>query len=111
MSEPPDMDAPVTRREMHEALEVWARAVIDRMTARTTSIVEVAVAAMRSAVQASEHRLTDELRRHTKASEDELTSRLTVIDDKYKDLPARVSKLEAKTAAGPSSKRQRRKAR
>jgi chaperonin cofactor prefoldin len=41
-----------------------------------------------------EHLMT-ELARHTKASQEALSMQISTIDDKYKDLPARVSHLEA----------------
>jgi hypothetical protein len=40
-------------------------------------------------------RLLTELARHTKASQEELSTQVSTFDDKYADLPARVSHLEA----------------
>jgi hypothetical protein len=54
---------------------------------------------------AMEQRLTDELRRHTSSSADASRSELAVVDDKYKDLPERVTKLEAKVFAKPRGRR------
>jgi hypothetical protein len=94
MAEPRDMDAPVTRREMHEALETWAAVIIDTLTRSFTA-----------AMAAMEARLAGEVGRATRSSEDELTTRVRVVDDQYKDLPARVTKLEATVFAPPKRKR------
>ena len=54
---------------------------------------------MKLELGATERRLMRELGRHTRSSTEELTARIAVIDDKYKDLPARVTRLEAITPA------------
>ena len=134
MSEPRDMDAPVTRREMHEALETWAAVVIDnvigkmtdkmtsmlaaseqRLTSMIVSVEQRLTAVMgamsmlevrlTSAMHDVEARLTSQLAGGTKASEEELTTRVRVVDEQYKDLPARVTTLEAKVFAPPKRKR------
>jgi hypothetical protein len=119
------MDAPVTRREMHQALELWAGAIIEKVTASVTekvtaSVTENVVAKMTekmaamvaaserrltAAMVAMEERLMAELGRATRASAEELTSRITVVDEQYRDLPARVSRLEAKVFAPAKRKR------
>lgn len=98
MSDRPDMDAPVTRREMHDALDRWATVIIEMVVASERRLT----AAMRS----MEDRLVVELGRATRASEEELTSRLAVVDEQYKDLPTRVTKLEAKVFATKRGRRQ-----
>jgi hypothetical protein len=98
MSEPLDMDAPVTRREMHEALETWAAVIIDKLTTSLTTSLTAKMTAM-------EERLMTALGRATRASEEELTTRVRVVDDQYRDLPARVTRLEAKVFASPKRKR------
>jgi hypothetical protein len=114
MSDPKDMDAPVTHREMHEALDTWGKRIIDMVTgamaameARFTGAMATMETRLVSMIQASEARLTDELRRATKASEEELTSRIRVIDDKYKDLPDRMARVEAKVFAPKRRRRAR----
>ena len=97
MSEPIDMDLPVTRREMHSALETWAGAIIEKLSA-----------VFRGELQASEKRLSDELRQHTKGSEGELATRLVAVDQQYQDLPARVKRLEAKVFAPKPRRRAQR---
>lgn len=93
MSESHDMDAPVTRRELHEALETWAGAIISRLETTLERF------ALKQDLAAMEQRLMMELRRHTKASEIELAGRLVAVDQQYTDLPARVTRLEAKVFA------------
>jgi len=115
MSEPLDMDAPVTRREMHEALDNWAGAIIEKLS----SVIRVAAADARRDLQttrdefrgelrATEKRLSDELRQHTKTSEGELATRLVAVDKHYQDLPGRVKRLEAKVFAPKPRRRARR---
>lgn len=110
MSDTPDMDAPVTRREMYEALETWAGAIIEKMTTAITELrTELRNALridLRNELRATERRLSAELRQHTKSSEDELATRLVAVDQQYTDLPARVTRLEAKVFA-PSRRKLR----
>jgi hypothetical protein len=54
-----------------------------------------------------ERRLIAELGRHTKASAEELTTRIAVIDDKYADLPGRVKRLEGAVDLKPRPSRKR----
>lgn len=107
MTEPRDMDAPVTRRELHEALDLWSGAI----NANTASMIAESEKRVLGAVQlmfeASEQRLLYELRSQTKGSETELATRLVAVDQQYKDLPARVTRLEAKVFAPAKRKRRR----
>jgi hypothetical protein len=49
--------------------------------------------------------LSDELRRHANANAEDLATRFTVLDDKYRDLPARVTRLETKAFKPRAAKR------
>jgi hypothetical protein len=76
------MDGPVTRREMHQTLELWGKALFDKMEALVASSERRLVAAMSmlevrltSAMHDVEARLSADLARGTHASEEELTSR------------------------------------
>lgn len=103
MSESHDMDAPVTRRELHEALETWSGAIAARTAVQIETAIETAIerseqrllGAMKQLIEASEQRLMNELRSQTKGSEAELATRLVAVDQQYKGLPERVSQLEA----------------
>ena len=50
-----------------------------------------------------------ELAQHTGAVDERHRTELSVIDDKFKDLPERVTKLEAAVFPAPPAKRQRRR--
>ena len=91
MDEHEDMTAPVTRGELREELaklekrfdlklEVWGGALADR-------------------ISRLEKTLYTELARHTNAILEALQGRVSVIDEKYADLPGRVAKLERKVFA------------
>jgi DNA anti-recombination protein RmuC len=46
-------------------------------------------------IDGTEQRLLTELARHTSAAQEDMSTQISVIDDKYDDLPVRVSLLEA----------------
>jgi flagellar biosynthesis/type III secretory pathway chaperone len=46
-------------------------------------------------IASSEQRLLAELARHTRAIQESMSTQISVVDEKYNDLPARVSQLEA----------------
>ncbi len=60
-------------------LEIWGGALLARIETR---------------IECSEQRLLKELARHTKAIEEAMSTQISVIDEKYADLPARMSRLE-----------------
>ena len=62
-------------------LELWGGALLARLLDR---------------IDSSEQRLLAELARHTRASYEDMSTQISVIDEKYADLPPRVSKLETK---------------
>lgn len=123
MANQPDMSAPITRGELHEALETWAGAIIAKLTADLTAKFTVAIteaieannvkltAKFTEAIAASEqrmiHRMDVEIARHTKTSADDVVSRIAALFDPFRDLPARVSRLEAVVFA-PKPKRKAR---
>lgn len=95
------MDAPVTRREMHEALEIWAGAIIEKVTA---SVTESVMARVNALFEERDARLTAELTHQIRASAADTHRYIAALDDKYRDLPARVTRLETKVFA-PKRKR------
>ncbi len=99
MSNVRTMDDPVTRRELHEALDLWAGAIISRMDAQFASHTAQMTAQMTALIEASEARQLGELARHVQASEERLRVYIGALDDKYKDLPPRVAALERKVFA------------
>jgi len=50
-------------------------------------------------IESGEQRMLTELARHAKAIQEAMSAQISVIDEKYADLPARVSKLEATVAS------------
>jgi hypothetical protein len=64
-------------------LEMWGGALLARL----------------EPLQGMEQRLLAELARHTKASQESTSKEISVIDEKYGDLPGRVSRLEADALA------------
>jgi hypothetical protein len=52
-----------------------------------------------ASIASSEQRLLTEIARHTRAIQESMSSQISVIDDKYNDLPARVHQLEARVFA------------
>jgi DNA topoisomerase VI subunit B len=87
MTDGPDMTAPVTRGEMNQALEAWARVLMDHARATAEKMAEKVaekfvekmaekMAEMAAMIAASEQRLMAEIGRATKASAEELELRL-----------------------------------
>lgn len=122
-----DMEQPVTKRELRQELaefrtELRAELqqglsfVIDTLTARMAELrtdimqhvsTEIARATTASKEEMMRH-LSTEFAKATSASNDQHRDQLTVIDDKYKDLPPRVARLE-RAVFPPKPTRQRRR--
>ena len=90
-----DMATPVTRGDMRaelerleQKLEMWGGALLERIKAGEQRLLE--------RIDSSERRLLSELARHTRASYEEMSTQISVIDEKYADLPPRMSRLEIK---------------
>ncbi len=90
-------------RELGERLtrELGQRMMLELGASEQRMMLELGASEQRMKLElgATEQRLMRELGRHTRSSTEELTARIAVIDDKYKDLPARVTRLEAITPA------------
>ena len=89
MSNADDMDKPVTHGQMRDMFANFLDAIMARIDERFVL---------------AESRLTQELRGQVNAIRREHLDELTKFEDKYKDLPERVAKLEAVAFA---SKRRR----
>lgn len=109
-----NMDEPVTRRELHEALDLWGGAIMSRMdamfAAQTAHLTAHLDARMDARFAATEQRLSAELARHVQASEERLRVFIAALDEKYSDLPPRVAALEGKVV-GPKRRKPAIKAR
>jgi hypothetical protein len=110
MSESRDMDAPVTRRELHETLELWGGALEARLEGRIVALeerffgLEGRVVAL---FESFEARFMTQLRAQVQGALEDVRGQISAIDDKYKDLPARVGRLEAKVFPPRKSRRRR----
>jgi hypothetical protein len=108
-----DMSTPVTRGELKEELanfelrleqkleqkfdqklELWGGALLFRIAASERMIAELG-----QRMLASEQRILAELARHCGAMQESLSKQISVIDEKYSDLPRRVRRLEGKVFA------------
>ena len=87
--EPPDMSTPVTRGELRGEL----RDLETRIDAKFESI-DAKFEALRAEMRASEQRLSMELAHHANAIVENVAKHVGVVDDKYADLPRRVTRLE-----------------
>jgi len=105
MDDSTDMSIPVTRGELREELaqlevrlekleqkldqklEIWGGALLTRIEAGERRQAEWAAS--------FEQRLLTDLARHTKAPFEAMAMQVSAIDDKYAELPGRVSRLEA----------------
>ena len=102
-----DMSTPVTRGELREELRQLEERIEERMDKRFVDFetriearfdhkLEMWGGALLARIEASEQRLLTELARHVKAIQEDGSRLISVIDEKYKDLPARVSRLETR---------------
>jgi hypothetical protein len=69
-------------------LEIWGGALLARIESGEQRLLKH--------IDSSEQRLLVEVARHIRASQEEMSRQLSVIDEKYADLPSRMSRLEAK---------------
>ena len=80
-----EMTTPVTKGELNAALEIWGGALLARIDdVRREIIGEVG------------RMLRDELAQAVLSFGEWTASNIRALDDKYRDLPARVTRLEAK---------------
>ncbi len=104
MPDASDMSHPVTRAELREELakhptkaelalhlQGWADRLIDLFRAE--------MSAVRNDMRTLREELGAELARHVRAANEEMRDWTRAFDDRYKDLPPRVDKLETKVFA------------
>ena len=102
-----DMDKPVTKRELYEALEVWGGALEARADAKLGVLearletkletkLDLKLDAFRDEVRVQLKHLSVELAQHANRIIDTMKEMVGVVDEKYNDLPGRVAVLEAK---------------
>jgi hypothetical protein len=71
-------------------LDLWGGALLARIESGEKRLVE----RITESINQAEQRLLAELARHTRAMQEGLSKQVTVIDEKYADLPGRVNRLE-----------------
>ncbi len=71
-------------------LEIWGGALLARIESGEQRMLK----AMIERIECSEQRLLTELARHVKAIQEAGAAQISVIDEKYADLPVRVNRLE-----------------
>ena len=101
-----DMSTPVTRGELREELEQLRQELEPLATKReleplaTKRDLELWGGALQARlierIDGTEQRLSAELARHVKAILEAMSTQISAVDEKYADLPARVSRLETK---------------
>ena len=99
-----DMSSPVTRGELRDELAQFERKFddkLDRLERKFDNNLGLwggALAAQISELAAqmreSEKRMLNELARHSQAGFESMTTKISAVDEKYNDLPARVARLE-----------------
>jgi hypothetical protein len=85
-------------------LEIWGGALWERINESerkltetlTETLTESLTKKLKELLAETEQRLSADLAQHTKAHRESLSKDLSAMDDKYKSLPARVQRLEAK---------------
>ena len=87
-----DMDKPVTKRELYEALELWGGA----LEARIGVTIDNCRSELRAEIQALGKWLSAEFAQHANRMLDTVKEITGAVDEKYNDLPGRVAVLEAK---------------
>jgi uncharacterized protein YceH (UPF0502 family) len=99
-----DMSTPVTRGELREEI-AQLETRLEQLETRLDQKLEHLEFRLEARLDlwggALLERLMTELARHTRASQEAMSTQISVIDEQYTDLPARVTRLEA-TVLAPS---------
>jgi hypothetical protein len=106
-----DMSTPVTRSELKEelgSLESRFDQKLGSLESRFDQKLDLWGGALLARIVASERRLLDELARHTGAIHELLSKNISVVDEKYRDLPDRVHRLETEVFAPDDESRRKR---
>lgn len=102
-SEHPDMSTPVTRGELREELAQLEQRLDQKFVTKDDLRNELAKYATKQDLDtwggALLERMTVEIGRAVRAAMESVRISVTAVDDQYRDLPARVARLEAKVFA------------
>ena len=106
MTDATDMSTPVTRGELREEFAQFEQKLDRKLDQRfaqfeqklehfaTKRELELWGGTLLARMESFEHRLLAELAQHTKAISESLSAQISIIDEKYAELPARVKRLE-----------------
>jgi hypothetical protein len=86
-----DMSTPVTRGELRDELAQLE----NRIERKFDDKLDLWGGALLARITESEKRMINELARHAQALFEAMTQQISIIDEKYNDIPARVTRLEA----------------
>jgi len=112
MSDPDDMDKPLTKRDLLDAFDNFLGALMPRLDERfaTKRELEEMNRDLRQLISAEADDTRQEMRKLVGAQDAKHRVELGTVDDRYRDLPERVGKLEAAVfRPGSPVKRQRRR--
>jgi hypothetical protein len=113
MSDPDDMDKPITKRDLIEAFDMFLGALTPRFDAlerKFETRLDEMNRDLRQLISSSADDTKKEVRMIIASFQGLYRGEIGVVDDKYEDLPGRVEKLEAAVfRTGPAAKRQRRR--
>jgi archaellum component FlaC len=97
-----NMSTPVTRGELRDELAQLEDRIerkfddkLGHLERKFDNKLDLWGGALLARITESENRMVNELKRHAQALFEAMTKQISVIDEKYNDLPARVSRLEA----------------
>ena len=93
-----DMSTPVTRGELREELAYLERRFddkLDHLERKIDDKFDHWGGALHAMIVASEKSVLNELARHTQAVFESMAKQISVVDEKYQDLPERTARLEA----------------
>ena len=105
------MSQPITRGELHDALESWAVALLARLDERFAKIDERFATIEQELATKPSH---EDLARHARTIMEANAAHIAILDEKYADLPGRMDRVEravykrTKRAPGRSPARRRR---
>jgi hypothetical protein len=95
VSDEADMERPVTRRELTEELGKF-EGKVDAKLARLDAKIDAVCGALLSRMDAMMSEMRAEMARQTKAAMEWALEQFRAVDDRYADLPRRVTRLEGK---------------
>jgi hypothetical protein len=106
MSIEADMSTPVTRGELIDAMSTMARGLIEQIEMRFQEFrqeLNKDIARHLGAFREDfRQELNKDIARHLGAYHEAMLTQISVIDEKYADVPGRVARLEAKVTGEPS---------